>query len=188
MATASTLSPRLQLARVVRERFLAEMGKAVQEVSAAVLERLTALMDEPTNARESQSRREIWSAYKNCRPIWLEGTMKVWKECLEPSKIKKQANPDAGGLELVGAEVVENKILASRMVMAVMEKVNAPFDDLRLRMQRLQGVEDLDSMDLLRPDVLVLMMVEQWAFSGMPADSWLMVNEVVQKRLIESLK
>lgn len=188
MATAPPLSPRLQLARAVRERFLAEAGKGMVEIGGAVQERLTALMDEPTNARESQTRREIWMAYKTCRPLWLEGTMKVWKECLEPAKKKKAADPEVGGLELVGAEVVENKILASRMVMAVMDKVNAQFDDLRLRMQRLEGIEELDSMDLLRPDVLVLMMVEQWAISGMPGESWPMVNEVVQRHLIERLK
>ena len=188
MATQPNPSPRRQLARAVRDRFLAEAGKGMLEISGAVQERLTALMDEPTNARDNQARREIWMAYKTCRPLWLDGTMKVWKECLEPAKQKKAADPDVGGLELVGAEVVENKILASRMVMAVMDKVNAQFDDLRLRMQRLEGIEELDSMDLLRPDVLVLMMVEQWAISGMPGESWPMVNEVVQRQLIERLK
>ena len=188
MATSPNLSPRLQLARAVRDRFLAEAGKGMLEISGAVQERLTALMDEPSNARDNQTRREIWMAYKTCRPLWLDGTMKVWKECLEPSQQKKAADPDVGGLELVGAEVVENKILASRMVMAVMDKVNAQFDDLRLRMQRLEGIEELNSMDLLRPDVLVLMMVEQWAISGMPGESWPMVNEVVQRQLIERLK
>jgi hypothetical protein len=188
MATQSNPSPRLQLARAVRDRFLVEAGKGMLEISGAVQERLTALMDEPANARDNQARREVWMAYKTCRPLWLDGTMKVWKECLEPAKQKKTVDPDVGGLELVGAEVVENKILASRMVMAVMDKVNAQFDDLRLRMQRLEGIEELDSMDLLRPDVLVLMMVEQWAISGMPGESWPMVNEVVQRQLIERLK
>ena len=188
MATQPNISPRLQLARAVRDRFLAEAGKGMLEISGAVQERLTALMDEPTNARDNQARREVWMAYKTCRPLWLDGTMKVWKECLEPAKQKKAVDPDVGGLELVGAEVVENKILASRMVMAVMDKVNAQFDDLRLRMQRLEGIEELDSMDLLRPDVLVLLMVEQWAISGMPGESWPMVNEVVQRQLIERLK
>jgi hypothetical protein len=92
------------------------------------------------------------------------------------------------GLQLVGTEVVENKILASRMVMAVMEKVSSQLEDLKLRMQYLEGTEELASNDLFRPEVLVLLMVEQWANSGMPGDSWAMVNEVVQKLLIERLK
>lgn len=186
MATSSSLSPRLQLARVIRERFLAESEKAMVDIGGAVQERLTALMDEPSSARDNQTRRDVWMSYKQCRPFWLEGTTKVWRACLEPTE-KRLADPHSGGLELVGAEVVENKILASRMVMAVMEKVSAHFDDLRVRMRLLEGAEDLPPMDLLRPDVLVLMMVEQWGASGMPSESWPMVTEVVQRRLIERL-
>ena len=190
MATPSSLSPRLQFARAVRERFVAEAGKAMIEISGAVHERITTLMDEPANARESQARRDTWMAYKRCRPVWLDGTMKVWRECLEPPKDRKSARlakEESGGLELVGTEVVENKILASRMVLAVMEKVGGQLEDLRLRMRFLEGTEELDGHDVLRPEVLVLLMVEQWATSGMPGDSWPMVNDAVQKLLIERL-
>ncbi len=192
MATAysgtSNRSPRQQFARAVRERFLAEVGRAMTELGGVVLDHLTVLMDEPCNARESQDRRDTWMAYKKCRPLWLEGTMKVWTECLEPPKKKGAENLESVGLQLVGTEVVENKILASRLVMAVMDKVNSQLEDLRLRMQFLEGTEELPSNDLLRPEVLVLLMVEQWANSGMPGDSWALVNEAVQKLLIERLK
>lgn len=187
MATPPALTPRLQLARALRERFLAEAGKAALEISGVVQERLTTLMDELVNARESQVRRDTWMAYKRCRPMWVDGTMKVWRECLEPPKQKKADGLDAAGLELVGTEVVENKILASRLVLAVNEKVLPQLDDLRVRIRFLEGLEDLEGNDLLRPEVLVLLMVEQWAQSGMPAESWPMVNDVVQKLLIERL-
>ena len=190
MATPPSLSPRLQFARAVRERFVAEAGKAMIEISGAVHERITALMDEPANARESQVRRDTWMAYKRCRPVWLDGTMKVWRDCLDPPKDRKSesaAKAESGGLELVGTEVVENKILASRMVLAVMEKIGAQLEDLKLRMRFLEGTEELDGRDVLRPEVLVLLMVEQWATSGMPGDSWPMVNDVVQKLLIDRL-
>jgi hypothetical protein len=180
-------TPKLQFSRIVRDRFLAEMSKGLVEISDAVQERLTAFMDEPTNARESQTRREVWVAYKRCRPLWIEDTTKVWKECMEPTKVKAQLTPASDGLELVGADVVENQILASRMVVAVMEKVGGPFDDLRIRMRLLEGIDDLLSMDLFRPEVLVLMMVEKWATAGMPAASWAMVTGVVQRHLIERL-
>lgn len=187
MANVPALTPRQQLARALRERFLAEAGKAVLEISGVVPERLTALMDELVNAREAQLRRDTWMAYKRCRPIWVDGTMKVWRECLDPPKQKKVPGLEAAGLELVGTEVVENKILASRLVLAVNEKVLPQLDDLRVRMRFLEGLEDLDGNDLLRPEVLVLLMVEQWAQSGMPAESWPMVNDVVQKLLIDRL-
>ncbi len=181
------LPPRLQLARALRERFLAEAGKAAQEISGAVQERLTTLMDELVNAREAQLRRDTWMAYKRSRPLWVDGTMKAWRECLDPPKQKKSPGLESAGLELVGTEVVENKILASRLVLAVNEKVLPQLDDLRVRIRFLENLEDLEGNDLLRPEVLVLLMVEQWAQSGMPAESWPMVNEVVQKLLIERL-
>ena len=191
MATApgsSSQSPRQQFARALRERFLVEAGQAMTEIGGVVLEQITALMDAPSNARESQERRDVWMAYKTCRPLWLQGTMAVWRECLDPPGQKKSASSEVMGLQLVGTEVVENKILASRMVMAVMEKVSVQLEDLKLRMQYLEGTEELATNDLFRPEVLVLLMVEQWANSGMPGDSWAMVNEVVQKLLIERLK
>ena len=185
---SSQQTPRQQFARAVRERFLDDAIQAMIEISGAVHEHITTLMDEPSNARESQERRDTWMAYKKCRPLWVEGTKTAWRECLDPPKVKRAANPEVAGLQLVGTEVVENKILASRMVMSVMEKVGSQLEDLRLRMQYLEGSEELVGNDLLRPEVLVLLMVEQWANSGMPGDSWSLVNEVVQKLLIERLK
>ena len=83
---------------------------------------------------------------------------------------------------------MENKILASRMVLAVAEKVHSQLEDLRVRVQFLEGTEELDGGDLFRPEVLVHLMIEQWAKVGMSGDSWPMVSDVVQKLLIERLK
>jgi hypothetical protein len=34
------------------------------------MERLTILMDEPSNARENQLRRDAWMAFKKAAPVW----------------------------------------------------------------------------------------------------------------------
>lgn len=189
MATSPALSPRLQLGKALRERFLAEADKAMVEISGAVMTRLTELVDEPCSARESQVRRDVWTAYKKARPLWVDSTMRQWRDCLEPPKVKKaERTLESAGLELVGTEVVENKILASRLVLSVNEKVLSELDDLRVRMKYLENIEDLDGRDVLRPEVLVLLLVEQWAQSGMPGDAWPLVNDVVQRGLIERLR
>ena len=111
MASSPGLSPRLQLGRALRERFLAEADKAMVEVSGAVQARLTKLLDEPSSARESQIRRDIWMAYKKARPLWVDSTIKQWRACLEPVKPKKvERTLEAAGFELVGTED-RNKIL-----------------------------------------------------------------------------
>jgi len=185
MVTASTMTPRLQLGRALRERFLTEMTKAMTELSGVVQARLTELVDEPASARDSQIRRDVWMAYKKCRPQWLDNTLKAWRECLEPVPDKKQNNVlESAGLELVGTDVVENKIMASRLVMTVNDKVFTQLDDLRVRVKLLENLDDLDARDLLRPEVMVLLMVEQWTHCGMQGDSWPLINDVVQAKLI----
>jgi hypothetical protein len=192
MATSPITNPRLKFTRALRERFLGEAGKAMVEIGAAVDAQLTTLMDEPASARESQNRRDVWMAYKKFRPLWVDGTMTTWRENLDPTKSRKTAataaKASANSLELVGTDVVENKILASRMVLAVAEKVHSELEDLRVRIQFLESTEELDGGDVFRPEVLVHLMIEQWAKAGMSGDSWPMVSEVVQKLLIERLK
>ena len=104
MATSPTTNPRLKFTRALRERFLGEAGKAMVEIGAAVDSQLTTLMDEPASARESQNRRDVWMAYKKRRPLWVDGTMTIWRECLDPMKSRKTAaaaaKESANSLEL----------------------------------------------------------------------------------------
>jgi hypothetical protein len=192
MATPPSTNPRLKFTRALRERFLGEAGKAMVEIGAAVDTQLTTLMDEPAGAREGQTRRDIWMAYKKCRPLWINGTVAAWRECLDPPKNRKTAaaaaKESSNSLELVGTDVVESKILASRLVLAVAEKVHSELEDLRVRVQYLESTDELDGGDLFRPEVLVHLLIEQWSKSGMVGESWPMVSDVVQKLLIERLK
>jgi hypothetical protein len=190
MATQFSYTQRMQLAERVRERFLAEIGRAMVELTGVVEGRLTSLMNESGSGRDMQSRRDAWTTYQKSRTLWLDGTMKVWEEALKPKAVKKfEADlTEELSLELVGTEVVENKILASRLVIGVVEKVTAQLEDLRVRIKFLEGLDDLGGHDLLRPEVSILLMVEQWANSGMPRDSWAMVNDVTLKLLCERMK
>ncbi|RFO96574.1 DUF1631 domain-containing protein [Rhodoferax lacus] len=189
MVTSSTFSPRAQLGKTVRERYLADVSKAMVEIGTVVQSHLTELVIEPAMARESQLRRDTWTAYKSAQNVWVDLTLKVWRDCLGPQReAKSSASMELGGMELVGTEVVENKILASRMVLAVNEKVISELDDVRVRLKYLEKIEDLDNRDLMRPEVLVLLLVEQWPKSGMSPDAWSMVSPVVQRVLIERMK
>jgi hypothetical protein len=157
-----------------------------------VQERLTSLMNEAASSRDMQTRRDAWSYFQKSRPAWLDGTLKVWQAALQPSKAAPKKNPlddeSDGAFELVGTDVVENKILASRLVLGVTEKVSSQLNDLQVRMRVLTGHDEFEKDDILRPDVLVLKMVEQWGSCGMPRDSWPLVNDVVQTHLSERLK
>ncbi|MCZ4313442.1 DUF1631 family protein [Comamonadaceae bacterium G21597-S1] len=189
MVTASFSSQRRRLAGEIRQQFVADAVQAMADIVPAVHESLRALMDEAAPSREMQARRDAWTFYQRNKDKWREATSSAWKEALVPAAVPpKDDSADFGGLSLVGNDVVENKILASRLVLRVMDKVSSELDDLRLRIRYLEDSDDLDRQDILRPDVLVLILVEEWAASGMPAGSWPMVNDAVQTLLSERLK
>ena len=127
MATSSSsLASRAPLGRALRERYLADVSQAMVEIGEAVQTRWTELVSEVCVAREAQLRRDAWTAYRAAHSVWVERTLKEWRACLDPVQEKQAAEPqDFAGLELVGTDVMENKILASRMVLAVNDKVVA---------------------------------------------------------------
>ena len=159
------------------------------ELVSAVQERLRVLMDEAAPSREMQARRDAWTFYQRNKNAWREAAGKAWNEALLPrATMAKSDSDDLSGLSLVGTDVVENKILASRLVLRVMDKVSSELDDLRLRIRYLEDTDELDRHDILRPDALILILIEEWAACGMPTGSWPMVNDTVQSLLSERLK
>ena len=188
MATQPSFAQRAQIAQEARKRFVADAGRAMGEIASTVQERLTALLNDAGSSREQQIRRDAWTFYQRARVPWRDGTLVLWQKALAPPTITASAALDVDALQLVSTEVVENKIVASRLVLSVVEKVTAELDDVRVRIKLLEGAEDLAGHDIFRPEVLILQMIEQWATVGMPRDSWPLVNDVVQRLLSERLK
>ena len=191
MAFKPSSSQHSRLAQETRERFVADARRTMVEIAGAVQERLSVLMGEAGSSRDMQARRDAWTFYQRTRNIWQEGTTSGWQKALQPVSAFAKTDlqvMDIDGLQLVGTEVVENKIISSRLVLRVMDKVSAELDDLRLRIRFLENTEELDRADILRPEVLVLVLVEQWAAAGRPSGSWPLINAVVQALLAERLK
>jgi hypothetical protein len=191
MAAPPSFSQRVELAKKTRGLFVAELGGVLAELGAMVQERLTALMNETATAREMQGRRDTWLLYQQARSAWLGAIERAWRTALQSPAGKApglRLDEVGASLELVGTDEVENKILASRLGLGLMEQVSAPLDDLRLRIQFLEGRDELAAHDILRPDVLVLPLVTQWSLSGMPREDWPRISEGVQRLLAERLQ
>ena len=171
MASQPQFAQRAQLAQETRKRFVAEAGRALVELGTAAQERLTVLMNEAAPSREMQTRRDVWTLYQRTRAAWVDGTLKDWQAALKPAPLAPKKTQELS-LELVATDEVENKIVASRLVMAVTEKVSSELNDLRLRIRYLDGTEDLDARDALLPDVLLLLMIEGWPSARMPREAW----------------
>jgi uncharacterized membrane protein YgcG len=91
---------------------------------------------------------------------------------------------DASDLELIGDEVVEKKILSSRLALAILDKASWELKDLKIRISHIDGDEQLASYDVLRPEVIAQVLIEQWEKVGMPRDAWLLVQDVVHQHVV----
>ncbi len=175
------------LALQVRQRLVAQADQVMLSLLAVVQARLTELMDEAVPWREAQQRRDTWAHYQRHKTQWHEAVAAAWQHTLQPTRHAAKAASD-GVFELVGTEVVENKILASRLALNLMEHAAQEVNDLRKRLKSLQGERDLPAHDLVHPEALLLPLVEHWVACGLSQEAWQSVADVVQRHLAHHLQ
>ncbi|MDD2926038.1 DUF1631 family protein [Rhodoferax sp.] len=188
MATA-TVSPQ-QAAKLVaqtRQRLVAQATVALDSVLSPVHDRLLALANEAAPLTEMQLRRDASMAFHRCRMVWRDGVVQAWQKALLPAST---SSASAGGLtlELLGTEVVENRIAASRLAMSLMDKAAQDITDLRKRLKFLNRDQELAADDIVHPEALLLPLVEQWEASGLSREAWPLVRAVVQLHFNEQLQ
>jgi hypothetical protein len=188
MASNPSFASRVQIALEARKRFVADASRGMVELSTAVQDKLTSLMNETASLRDMQIRREMWSQYQRSRSRWDDGTQRRWAEALVSPTTTAKKRVLSDSLQLVGTDVADNKVLVSRLLLETTEVLLSDMDDLRVRFKFLEGHKEFEPHDILRPEVLLLHLVEQWVTAGMPRDGWAMVHDVVQRILSVKLK
>ncbi len=187
MVTAPAPRNAAQLAAKVRHLLVEQASAAMASVLPLVQERLSTLMNEAAPSREMQVRRDAWMAYQRFKERWRDGTVQAWQTGLLPTS-KSAPLSVSSALELVGTEVVENKITASRLALDLMEKAAQDINSLRKRLKFLNQDQELSARDIVHPEVLLLQLVEQWEASGLSRESWQLVTAVVQRHFNEHLQ
>ena len=183
MATNAPSNPDRQLARIARESLVAEVGQAMHELSRAVAGRLTVLLEEAHTTREMHERQDAWTAFQRQSRAWEQGTAAAWHKALQPVASTAVARNPAMQFELMGDDVVENKILASRLSLAILDKLGDTYGNLCARIQLLESTGELASHDPIRPEVLMLALVEQWMAVGLARNILPLVNDTLQREL-----
>ena len=183
------IHPQRRLARQVRERMVEGLCTGLSSVDKALMEFLTALMSQTGTQREMQNRRDAWQMYQQSSGGWLRGVTSAWRAALDVAAIATPSGRPGFDLsfELVDDDVVENKILASRMALTVMERVSSHFESLRLRVQALEGVE-MSATDILRPETVALKMVESWVKAGLPRADLQTIVDPLQRELADLMQ
>src|SRR6478735_1167306 len=150
---ASTLAPSsTPLARQARERFVGHMEGVLPALVEAVRSSFADQMNNAPSSRDMQLRRDALVDFEREARKWADGVARSWRRAVAPATATSRARMELSSLSLIGDDVVENKILASRLAMAVQEKTVWDINDLRLRVTHLEGGDDLVSEDVLRPE------------------------------------
>ncbi|WP_332813179.1 DUF1631 family protein [Ramlibacter sp.] len=174
------------IARQAREHFVSQLEGVLQPLSDAIRARLLELMDSAAGNREAQERRDAMQEFEQRRRAWVEATGQAWRRALVPPTATGRVRLETLNLSLIGDEVVENKIVSSRLAMAIAEKATWELNELKARMEHLDG-EGLAGHDVLRAEAVAQLMVEQWSASGLARPTWLQVHEVIHKQMTERM-
>lgn len=158
------------LAQQARERYVLHIGRTLPELAKTIDQRLTSLLDQSGTMAEVQLRRDTWGAFKKRHNLWVEDCRNALKKHLAARAGLTEPGSISGQLELVAEGAIDDQILASRMAMRVLDKTSSELNDLRLRIQFLERRSELSKSDILLPDVLARLLVEQWKLSGLERD------------------
>jgi hypothetical protein len=173
------------LARRVREQFVTQMEACLAPLHDAIRTRITELAESSLNVKEMYELRDAIVEFEQKGRDWVRGTGTGWRQAIVPPTATTKVRLEMASLELIGDEVVERKILASRLALAIREQASWELNDLRVRMQHLEGDEALEGSDVLRPEALTQLIVEQWDKAGLSRDIWTMVHDVIQRSVVE---
>jgi hypothetical protein len=176
------------LAKQARELFVVHVGRALPEIVKACDTRLTSVLDQAGSARDIQARRDAWTAFQKNQTTWLNQSRKSLQRTLLP-RFSNSGNPVSvsGQLELVAEGAIDDQILASRLAMQVLDRSSTELNELRLRVQHLEGRQELPRGDVLLPDVIARILVDQWLDAHMTREAWTLVHDAMSPILASKL-
>ena len=168
------------LAAQVRQDYAQHVENSLPGVAARVLEGAKDQLQKPAAHPLAQQRSAAVRALMERSSGWMQSLAGDLRNALDFGVATRYAKelplPDkaatAGPLSLVDDSTIEYEILASRLALAMMDRVNWEFNDLRSRVLMLERRAELDERDLLRPHVIARMVVEAWKNNDFSAESW----------------
>ena len=133
-------------------------------------------------------RREVVEDLTKASGLWLQGATTMLRSALltgvlsasRPGDLPPPSGRNASpGLSLVDNDTIESEILSSRLALSMMDRASWEFTDLRSRMTVLEGRDELDPNDVLRPHVLARIVTSAWRSAELGQDSWRALQTVL---------
>lgn len=145
------------------------------------------LASQTGNAREMQENRDGFLAFQAHGSSWVSLSKAAWRKALASSASDGASPHSSSSLELIGDEVVETNILSSRLAQVIQDKAGFELNDLRLRIQFLEGTSEFGARDILKPEAFAKLLVDQWLAAGLSRALWTKVQDQVQHHMVDTV-
>ena len=180
------ISPVAQQARAL---FVQRSVRLLPGLAKAISESLSRMAEQRDSTPKMQAMADAFLLFQKSGALWVRGTVSAWAGQLSPPVQQAAPTPShSATLELLGNEAVEHRIIASRLALRLLDMASWELNDLRLRIQSLEAVPELNRQDIFRPEVLTRHLVDQWTQAGLTVFVWLRVQEMVQKTLATQMQ
>ena len=176
----SDATPNTAHAQQARRLLLRHVLKALPEVVKDV----TTLLDKLPEPGESSDKVQFT---ETLRRTWLTQAL-PWQRAAGQRLLGQGASTTSGSplsseLRLLDEEDVELQILAGRLAQTLAAPAQDEFNDLRLRLQHLEQIDELPSNDTVLPVHLAQAVLGAWTEVELTRDDWHHVHAVVEPRL-----
>lgn len=175
------------LAKEARDVFLRHLGVVLPEMANTVANGLQALIDKPTNKAQAFELRDMQALFLQLCPAWMTECRQRLGPAAVTSSQPKASSFSISSLELVDDDAVEQQILAGRLAQAAMDRSGAEFGELRVRLQSLERVAELDKDDSVQPAFVANAIVSAWWAAGLDRKAWIQAQSGLQKLIAEAV-
>lgn len=176
------------LAQQARQSYVEGLLAGVPAVVQTVEQRARILVSQVAEPMVAMKRREILPELLKAGPYWQQGMTSMLRSARLTGMVSATHPGDLplpGGrsakLSLVDDDTIENEIISSRLALAMMDRASWEFTDLRSRMTVLEGREELDTNDVLRPHVFARIITASWRTAGLGLETWRQLQAVLNE-------
>ncbi len=178
------------LAQQARRAYVEGLLKGLPDVVRAVDRGARHLAAEVAEPALAIRRRELVPDFRKAASAWLHAMAAMLRAARDSGQVPASL-PDANGgsspsggrgvgpLSLVDDDTIENEIVSSKLALALMDRSSWEFTDLRSRMNVLEGREELEPNDVLRPHMLARVVTGAWRRAGLSLEHWRLLQAVL---------
>ncbi len=166
-----------------RQLYADVLARGLPAIGKAVLEATHRLNDQTTEHAVAQRRRDLLRTMMTGADRWQRHVVAALRQAAQPGALPGRglssslstpppSTTQRAQLSLVDDDTIEREILTSRLSLAMLDKANWEFTDLRSRMATLEHRTELEPNDLLRAQVLARLAVDCWRQVELNLDGW----------------